>query len=72
MVIEIDVSNKAWGDILIEKHGEKEEICGCTLGALKNAEINYPSSHKEILAVKKTVKHFKIYLKPSILLLGQT
>ena len=27
MVIEIDASNKAWGDILIEKHGDKEEIC---------------------------------------------
>ena len=64
MVIEIDASNKSWGGILIEKHGDKEEIRGYTSGALKNAEINYPSSHKEILVVKKTVNHFKLYLKP--------
>jgi len=64
MVIETDASNKAWGGILIEKHGDQEEICGYASGAFKNAEINYPSSHKEILAVKKTVNHFKLYLKP--------
>ena len=29
MVIKTDVSNNAWGGILIEKHGDKEEICGC-------------------------------------------
>ena len=64
IVIETNASNKAWGGILIEKHGDKEEICGYASGALKNVEINYPSSHKEILAVKKTVNHFKPYLKP--------
>ena len=64
MVIETDASNKAWGGILIEKHGDQEEICSYGSGAFKNAEINYSSSHKEILAVKKTVNHFKLYLKP--------
>ena len=64
MVIETHASNKAWGGILIEKHGDQEEICGYASGAFKNAEINYPSSHKEILAVKKNVNHFKLYLKP--------
>ena len=48
MVIETDASNKAWGDILIEKHCDQEEICGYASGAFKNVEINYPSSHKEI------------------------
>ena len=28
------------------------------------AELNYPSSHKEILAVKKNVQHFILFLKP--------
>ena len=28
MVIETDASNKYWGGILIEKPGDKEEICG--------------------------------------------
>ena len=63
IVIETYASNKAWGGILIEKHGDKEEIRGYASGAFKNAEINYPSSHKEIVAVKKTVNHFKLYLK---------
>jgi hypothetical protein len=30
---------------------------------------NYPSSHKDLLAVKKVIKHFKLYLKPLILFL---
>ena len=64
MVIETSASNKAWGGILIEIHGDQEEISGYASGAFKNVEINYPSSHKEILAVKKTVNHFKLYLKP--------
>ena len=64
MVIETNASNKPWGGILIEKHENKEEMCGYTSEAFKNAEINYPSSHKEILAVKKTVNHFKLDLKP--------
>ena len=55
MVIETYASNKSWGGILIEKHGDKEEICGYASGALKNVEVNYPSSHKQILAVEKTV-----------------
>ena len=64
MVIEIYASNKAWGGILIEKHEDKEEICGYASGAFKIVEINYLSSYKEIVAVKKNVNHFKIYLKP--------
>ena len=52
------------GGILIEKHGDQEEICDDASGAFKNVEINYPSSHKEILTAKKTVNHFKLYLKP--------
>ena len=64
MVIETDAPYKAWGGILIEKHGDKKEISSYALEAFINIEINYPSSHKEILAVKKTVNHFKIYLKP--------
>ena len=32
----------------------------------KAAKLNYPSSHKEILAVKNTVQHFILFLKPVI------
>ena len=63
MVIEIDASNKAWGGILIEKHGDKEEICGYASRAFENTEIKYLSGHKEIFAVKKIVNHLKLYLE---------
>ena len=33
-------------------------------GSFKAPELNYPSSHKEILAVKKTIQHFILFLKP--------
>ena len=42
----------------------KEHVCGYGSGSFKAAELNYPSSHKEILAVKKTVQHFILFLKP--------
>ena len=63
MLIETNASNKYWCGILIEKHWYKEEIYGYASGSFKNEEINYLSSHKEILAFKKTVNHFKLYLK---------
>ena len=62
MVIVTYASNKAWGGILIEKHGDQEEICGYASGALKNEEINYPSSHKEILTIKKTVNRISSFI----------
>ena len=34
------------------------------LGSFKAIEINYPSSHKEILAVNKIVQHFILFMKP--------
>ena len=39
-------------------------MCGYRSGSFKEAELNYPSSHKEILVVKKTVQHFILFLKP--------
>ena len=38
MVIETDASNKACKGILIQKHGDQEEIRGYASGAFKNAE----------------------------------
>ena len=39
-------------------------MCGYGSGSFKAVELNYPSSHKEILAVEKTVQHFILFLKP--------
>ena len=39
-------------------------MCGYGSYSFKAAELNNPSSHKEILAVKKTIHHFILFLKP--------
>lgn len=49
---------------MIEKNGATEKICGFASDSFKNAKLNYPSSHKEILAIEKAVNHFKLFLKP--------
>ena len=64
LVIETDASSTTWGGVLLEVIDGRENICGYGSGAFKGAELKYPSSHKEILAVKKTVKHFRLFLKP--------
>ena len=64
LIIETDASSHTWGGVLIEALDNREFICGYGSGSFKNAELNYPSSHKEILAVKKTVTHFILFLKP--------
>ena len=64
MIIETDASSHTWGGVLIEVINGKEQVCGYGSGSFKAAELNYPSSHKEILAVKKTVQHFILFLKP--------
>ena len=64
LIIETDASAHTWGGVLIEALAQKENICGYGSGSFKKAELNYPSSHKEILAVKKIVQHFILFLKP--------
>ena len=64
LIIETDASSSTWGGVLLEAINDREHICGYRSGTFKGAELKYPSSHKEILAVKKTVKHFKLFLKP--------
>ena len=64
LIIETDASSTSWGGVLIEKVDNLEEVCAYASGSFRGAELNYPSSHKEILAVKKVVQHFRLYLKP--------
>ena len=65
LIIEIDASSHTWGGVLLEALGGKEHVCGYGSGSFKAAELNYPSSHKEILAVKKTVQRFDFVFKTS-------
>jgi hypothetical protein len=47
------------GCVLIEDINGVENICSYASGSFHGAEINYPSIHKEILAVKKIVLPFQ-------------
>ena len=64
LIIETDASSSTWGGVLLEAVNGRESIFGYGSGSFRGAELNYPSSHKEILAVKKTVQHFILFLKP--------
>ena len=57
LIIETNASSQTWGGVLLEAIEGREFICGYGSRSFKAAELNYPSSHKEILAVKKTVQH---------------
>ena len=50
--------------MLIEKFNDREEVCDYATGLFKVVKRNYPSIHKETLAIKKTVNNFMFYLKP--------
>ena len=64
LVIETDASSSSWGGVLIEIIRGNENMCGYGSGSFKEDELNYPSSHKEIFAVKNIVQHFILFLKP--------
>jgi len=61
-ILETDALYYCWATILLQKHGKKEEVCAYASGTFLEAEKNYPSS-QEILAVKKDIKKFRLFLK---------
>ncbi|ALD49090.1 ORF5 [Atractylodes mild mottle virus] len=66
LIIECDASDSFWGGILKAKtiDEDKEYICRYTSGSFKQAELNYHSNEKEILAAMNTIKKFSGYLTP--------
>ena len=65
LVLETDASTDTWAAVLLQKNGSKlEEVCMYTSGCFSETEEKYPSSHKEILAVKKGIKKYRMFLKP--------
>lgn len=63
LIIETDASNTYWGGILKSKNKDGvEELCGYTSGSFAGSEINYHSNEKEILAVKRVISKFRLYL----------
>ncbi|ACB69773.1 replicase [Eupatorium vein clearing virus] len=69
LILETDASQKYWGGILkaevIHSNNEiTEEICCYASGTFKQAELNYHSNEKEILAVIRSIQSFPVYLTP--------
>lgn len=65
LILETDASHETWAAVLLQKNGScLEEVCLYTSGCFSDPESRYPSSHKEILAVKYGIKKFRIFLKP--------
>jgi hypothetical protein len=65
LILETDASHETWAAVLLQKNGPKlEEVCMYTSGCFNDTEIKYPSSHKEILAVKLGIKKYRMFLKP--------
>ncbi|KAL4566124.1 hypothetical protein LXL04_030234 [Taraxacum kok-saghyz] len=65
LIIETDASDEFWGGDLKAKNSKNEEqICRYTSGSFKAAEKNYHSNEKELLAVKRVITKFSVYLTP--------
>lgn len=61
LIIESDASETAWGAILKVKR-DFEEICRYASGTFSKSQQNYHINEKELLAIKKAIEKFEIYL----------
>nr|WNH14479.1 reverse transcriptase [Physostegia virginiana caulimovirus 2] len=65
MILETDASNFDWGCVLKARTPNNDElICRYGSGSFAGAQLNYHSNDKEILAVKRGISKFLVYLKP--------
>jgi len=65
LILETDALDETWAAVLLQKNDPKlEEVCLYTSGCFSEPETKYPSSHKEILAVKNGIKKYRMFLKP--------
>lgn len=55
-ILETDASDHTWAAVLLQKHGRKELVFAYSSATFDDIERKYPSSHKEILAVKRGIK----------------
>jgi len=62
-ILETDASDHTWVAVLLQKHGRKELVFAYASSTFDDTEAKYPSSHKEILAVKRGIQRFKLFLK---------
>ncbi|KAL2505433.1 RNA-directed DNA polymerase [Abeliophyllum distichum] len=63
MIIETDASQEFWGAALKTITNENEEkLCSYASGTFNTAEKNYHINEKEILAMKKAITKFRLYI----------
>ena len=65
-IVQTDASNEAWGAVLLEQveaNGKwHEEVVRYESGAFKGSELNYHSTHKELLAVINAFSKFQLFI----------
>ncbi|KAL2513059.1 orf y [Abeliophyllum distichum] len=64
MIIEIDASQEYWGGVLkaLYINDSIQKLCSYSLGTFTEAEKNYHINEKEILAMKKAITKFRLYV----------
>ena len=61
LIVQTDASDLYWSALL---KTDLNEICRYTSGTFNNAEVNYSTNEKELLAVVKGINKFKMFLLP--------
>lgn len=57
-----DASQDAWVGVLCNKVQEHIKVCRFVSGKFKPAQRNYPSAHRELLAIKKSIEALQVFL----------
>lgn len=61
LILETDAPGHTWAAVLLQKHGRKELVCAYAFGTFDDTKTKYPSSHKEIFAVKRGIQRFILF-----------
>ncbi|KAL2543261.1 RNA-directed DNA polymerase [Abeliophyllum distichum] len=64
MIIETDAFQEFWGGVLkaLDSNDSIEKLCSYSSGTFTDAEKNYHINKKEILAMKKAITKFRLYV----------
>ncbi|KAL2506868.1 RNA-directed DNA polymerase [Abeliophyllum distichum] len=64
MIVETDASQKYWGGVLkaLDSSDNTEKLCSYSSGTFTEAEKNFHINEKEILAMKKPITKFRLYI----------
>lgn len=63
LILETDASEEFWGAVLKEEIHGMTYICRYASGKFISAEMNYHSTHKELLAIIRGIEKFRLFLQ---------